>query len=314
MKVHVWLCSFLLFSFLIVVLFLFLFLLLFLFFLVPPPPLLLPFVFSPAGSQQHAQAGQFTLGRLTRSDLDASSPITQFHKWFSEAQRAVIRSGSADAAPETPAVSHPEACCLSTAELPSGRVSSRMVYLKELDSRGGFVVYTNLGTSRKAADLRTNPHASLLFFWDRLERQVRVEGRTERLTPAESQVYFDTRVRGSRVGAWASRQSQVLVPSAAAGTGGGGKAGEGKTGGGGEGGERDGDDDDGRAQLEGWVREAEERFSGQEHIPVPEFWGGLRLIPDSVEFWQGRNNRLHDRFLYSRVDGKDEWSLDRLSP
>lgn len=187
-------------------------------------------------------------------------------------------------------MAHPETCTLSTAQLPSGRVSARMVYLKELDGKG-FVVYTNLGTSRKAADLATNGHASLVFWWEALQRQVRVEGLTERLTPKESQVYYDTRVRGSRIGAWASRQSQVLEPSA---------EGEG--------------DDDGRAQLEGWVKEVEQRFEGQEKIPVPEFWGGLRIVPDRIEFWQGRESRLHDRFVYEKEADGDKWTIDRLSP
>lgn len=241
---------------------------------------------APAGSQAHGQAEQFTKGKLTRSDLDPTSPIPQFHAWFSQAQ------ASGD-------VSHPEACALSTAELPSGRVSSRMVYLKELESpsaggEAGFIVYTNLGTSRKAADLATNPHASLLFFWEALQRQVRVEGKVSRLTKEESQAYFNTRVRGSRIGAWASRQSQTLEPQP-----------------------QQHADDDGRAQLEGWVAEVEERFQGQEEIPVPEFWGGMRIVPTSVEFWQGRESRLHDRFTYDREEKGDaygEWTLRRLSP
>ena len=184
-------------------------------------------------------------------------------------------------------------------------MSSRVVYLKELDSSGGYVVYTNLGTSRKAADLRTNPHAALLFFWEPLQRQVRVEGVATRMTAAESQAYFDTRVRGSRIGAWASRQSQVLTPRrvaspAAASPG---DAAEGEE-----------DDDDGRAQLEEWVKDVEGRFEGKEDIPVPEFWGGLRIVPTKVEFWQGRENRLHDRFLYEREEGEEEWTIQRLSP
>lgn len=241
-------------------------------------------VVAPAGSQAHGQAEQFTRGKLTRDDLHAASPIPQFHAWFEAAQGSGL-------------VPHPEACALSTAELPSGRVSSRMVYLKELEAPrggkeggGGFVVYSNMGTSRKAADLASNPRASLLFFWEALQQQVRVEGRVERLTREESQAYFDTRVRGSRIGAWASRQSQVLEP----------KRGE--------------DGDDGRAQLEGWVAEVEERFDGQEQIPVPEFWGGMRILPESVEFWQGRESRLHDRFVYDRDEAEEKWTLKRLSP
>lgn len=166
-----------------------------------------------------------------------------------------------------------------------------MVYMKELDARG-FVVYSNFGTSGKGRDLETNPWASLTFWWEALERQVRVEGRTERLSKEESQKYFDTRVKGSRIGAWASRQSAVLT----------------------------GDDvkDDGRKLLEEWYKEEEERFKDTENIPVPDFWGGLRIVPESIEFWQGRENRLHDRFLYERVPiGDDKWTawkLERLSP
>ncbi|KAJ9138837.1 Pyridoxamine 5'-phosphate oxidase [Pleurostoma richardsiae] len=247
-------------------------------------------IFAPTGTSAvtRAPAEQFTqheLLGLRRADLDPHSPIAQFHAWFTAAQQS------------SPRVRHPETCTLSTASLPSGRVSARVVYMKELDARG-FVVYSNFGTSRKAADLASNPWAALTFWWEGLERQVRVEGRAERLPREESQAYFDTRARASRVGAWASRQSQVLRPV--------------------EGGDGD---DDGRAQLEGWVREAEERFAGKGHvadeegIPVPEFWGGLRIVPERVEFWQGRASRLHDRFVYDRVEGKEgEWTLERLSP
>ncbi|KAK0382185.1 pyridoxamine 5'-phosphate oxidase [Colletotrichum limetticola] len=248
-----------------------------------PPPESEKLIFAPAGSSQNTRADQFTLGRLSLPSLHPTSPTHQFNTWFTAAQ-------------QTHAVSHPETCTLSTASLPSGRVSARMVYLKELDAKGGFVVYTNLGTSRKAADLASNPHASLTFWWEALQRQVRVEGRAERLTREESQVYYDTRVRGSRIGAWASRQSQVLEPQ------------EGVKG-------EEGEEDDGRAQLEGWVKEVEERFEGQETIPVPEFWGGLRIVPERVEFWQGRDSRLHDRFVYDKVEGEeDKWTINRLSP
>ncbi|KOS18103.1 Pyridoxamine 5'-phosphate oxidase [Escovopsis weberi] len=241
------------------------------------------------------KAEQFTLGTLSRSALDPSSPIPQFRRWFAHALAS-------------PAPLHPETCTLSTAALPSGRVSARVVYLKELDARGGFVVYSNVGTSRKAADLASNPHAALTFHWEALQRQVRVEGTVERNSREESQAYFDTRVRGSRIGAWASRQSAVLRP-------------------GGRDDNGDGDGDDGRAQLDEWVREVEERFKdkgreGEDQIPVPEFWGGLRLMPTVVEFWQGRDNRLHDRFVYTweakdgegEGEGQGSWRLDRLSP
>jgi pyridoxamine 5'-phosphate oxidase len=143
------------------------------------------------------------------------------------------------------------------------------------------VIYSNWGTSQKAKDVTSNPWASLAFWWRELERQVRVEGKVERLTAEESQVYFDTRIRGSRIGAWASRQSEVI---------------------------------DGREALEGWVGEVEDKFKGEEKIPVPEFWGGLRVIPEKVEFWQGRESRLHDRFVYEKVEGEQGWKINRLSP
>ncbi len=175
----------------------------------------------------------------------------------------------------------PETVCFSTASLPSGRVSARYVYLKELDSRG-FVIYSNWATSRKAEDLRRNPQASLTFWWREQERQVRVEGPVERLNDEESQVYYDTRIRGSRIGAWASAQSSVLQ---------------------------------GREELEKRVEEVEKNFEGKDRIPVPDFWGGMRVIPERVEFWQGRESRLHDRFQYTK-DEKAEyaWRIERLSP
>ncbi|CAN8102250.1 unnamed protein product [Discula destructiva] len=253
-------------------------------------------IFAPAGSAQNTRADQFTQhearGGLHRADLDQTSPIAQFNTWFAAAQ--------AHRNPSTGLpIAHPETCTLSTAELPSGRVSARMVYLKELEAApGGFVIYSNFGTSRKAADLASgNSWASLVFWWEALERQVRVEGRAERMSREESQRYFETRVRGSRVGAWASRQSAVLAPL------------------GGEGEGEEDDDDDGRKMLDGWVAEAEKKFEGTEDIPVPEFWGGLRIVPERVEFWQGRENRLHDRFVYDRVEGEEGgWTLKRLSP
>ena len=141
--------------------------------------------------------------------------------------------------------------------------------------------------------MASNPRAALAFWWAGLERQVRVEGKVERLSREESQSYYGLRARGSKVGAWASRQSEVLPES-----------------------------EGGREVLDKWVKEVEERFEGVEdgEIPVPEFWGGLRVVPEMVEFWQGRESRLHDRFRYLRVDGgkeggeEGEWKLERLSP
>ncbi|TLD26897.1 hypothetical protein PspLS_04771 [Pyricularia sp. CBS 133598] len=275
-----------------------------------PPPDGEKLIFAPSSTApMNSQAEQFLKHERTglhRSDLDASSPIRQFHAWFKSAlgdgdSPAVADAATTTSASQSPKVSHPETCTLSTASLPSGRVTARMVYMKELDDKG-FVIYSNFGTSRKAFDLFGdgtpssvgNPWASLTFWWEPLERQVRVEGRAERLTREESQRYYDTRVRGSRIGAWASRQSAVLKP---------------------EGGAEGGGEDDGRAQLDGWVRETEGKFTGVDDIPVPDFWGGLRIVPLRVEFWQGRANRLHDRFVYERADEKDAaWTLERLSP
>lgn len=147
------------------------------------------------------------------------------------------------------------------------------------------MIYSNWGTSQKAKDVESNPQAALAFWWKDLERQVRVEGKVERLSRDESQVYFDTRVRGSRIGAWASRQSQRIED---------------------------------RGELEQWIKEVEEKFEGQDRIPCPEFWGGIRVIPERIEFWQGRESRLHDRFEYVRKevvkDGEEEWEVSRLSP
>ncbi|RDA86102.1 hypothetical protein CP532_1142 [Ophiocordyceps camponoti-leonardi (nom. inval.)] len=206
-----------------------------------------------------------------------ASPAHQFQAWFSEAT----------ASSETP---HPETCVLATSSLPTGRVSARVVYMKEVEKDGSFVIYSNLSSSRKAADLATNENVALVFHWESLQRQVRVEGKAERLSSAESQSYFDSRVRSSRIGAWASPQSQVLEP------------------------DPDVEGDDGRRALETAVSKTEERFRQNSHIPVPDFWGGLRVKPLAVEFWQGRDSRLHDRFLYQWDDEGERWTIKRLSP
>ncbi|EME80188.1 uncharacterized protein MYCFIDRAFT_31273 [Pseudocercospora fijiensis CIRAD86] len=221
-------------------------------------------IFAPGVKEGSLGAEQYTKGSLDGSQLDAS-PFKQFATWFKHANESGVHQ--------------PETVTLSTATLPSGKVSARMVYLKEMDDRG-FVIYSNWGTSRKAKDFESNPYAALTFWWRELERQVRVEGPAERLSSEESQMYYDTRIRGSRIGAWASRQSLVLKD---------------------------------REELEQRVRDVEERFEGEEKIPVPEFWGGLRVKPEIVEFWQGRPSRLHDRFQYSK-DERGEWKIQRLSP
>jgi len=231
-------------------------------------------IFAPASnSEDPGHATQYNKGALDRADL-LPTPTDQFHKWFQEAQANNVYQ--------------PETVTFSTAELPSGKVSARMVYMKELDDRG-FVIYSNWDTSRKASDVRSNPHAALTFYWREMERQVRVEGPVERLTSEESQVYYDTRIRGSRIGAWASQQSSVIEE---------------------------------REQLEKRVEEVEKRFEGKDKIPVPEFWGGMRVVPEMVEFWQGRPSRLHDRFAYRKVGGEEdgkgmkeaEWKVERLCP
>lgn len=264
-------------------------------------------IFAPGIAASNSQAEQYLKGTLNRHELDAD-PLNQFHLWFEAAQNA------------SPPVYLPEAVCLSTASLPSGRISSRMVYLKELSRDGDFIIYSNFGTSRKAADIATNNWASLCFWWRELERQVRVEGRVQRLTTEESQVYYAMRARGSRIGAWASPQSSELRPRNVRATDGNAFLGhsaaqvqeqqsQGE------------EEDDGRSELDERVEAIEERFKGTEDIPVPDFWGGLRIKPELIEFWQGRNSRLHDRFEYrlkhDSADGehnKSKWSMKRLSP
>ncbi len=157
-----------------------------------------------------------------------------------------------------------------------GAPSARMMLLKAVEARG-FVFYTNY-ESRKAGELLANPRAALVFHWPVLQRQVRVEGAATRLTHAESEAYFRTRPRGSQLGAWASRQSAELPA---------------------------------RAELDRRVQEQEQRFAGQD-VPLPPFWGGYRLTPSVIEFWQGRINRLHDRLRYTRTPSG--WTVTRLYP
>jgi pyridoxamine 5'-phosphate oxidase len=176
-------------------------------------------------------------------------------------------------------VAEPNAMILSTVSA-AGRPAQRTVLLKYFD-RQGLVFFTNY-QSRKAQHIGENPAVSLLFLWLPLERQVEIQGRAEKVPTAESLTYFTSRPRGSQLGAWCSQQSEVITS---------------------------------RTLLELKFDEIRRKFaSGQ--IPLPSFWGGYRVVPERLEFWQGRPNRLHDRFAYSRQtgDGADNWSIHRLAP
>ena len=191
-----------------------------------------------------------------------ADPLRQFTAWFEEAERA-----------GTPA---PEAAALACASSEC-RPSVRMVLVKQFDERG-FVFYTN-HESRKAGELADNPQAALMFHWERLGRQVRVEGRVARTSPDETAAYVRTRPRGSQLSALASPQSRVI---------------------------------ESREALERRVAELAERYAGVE-VPLPTGWGGFRLTPDTIEFWQHGKNRLHDRLRYRRRP-EGGWLRERLAP
>jgi pyridoxamine 5'-phosphate oxidase len=197
---------------------------------------------------------------LTENGVE-NEPIAQFARWYGEAQ-AVVKP-------------LPEAVALATAT-PAGHPSLRMVLLKGFDAHG-FVFYTNY-RSRKGRELARNPRAALLFYWGEFERQVRIDGRVEKLMARESDEYFATRPRGSQLSAWASPQSALVA---------------------------------GRGPLERRFAAFARKFP--DAVPCPPHWGGYRLVPEALEFWQGREDRLHDRILYRRVRG-GRWRIERLAP
>ncbi len=204
---------------------------------------------------------EYTFQGLSETDVNPN-PFEQFKLWFDQALAARL--------PE------PNAMTIATASL-DGKPSARMVLLKDYDERG-FVFYTNYD-SQKGQHLRENPWGAIIFWWAELERQVRIEGRVEKVSEAESEAYFRSRPQGSQLGAWVSDQSQII---------------------------------DSREVLEERLQQLKEKYENQE-VPRPPHWGGFRVIPDKIEFWQGRPSRLHDRLLYQREEN-GTWTIQRLSP
>jgi pyridoxamine 5'-phosphate oxidase len=204
---------------------------------------------------------EYTFQGLSEMDVHPN-PFEQFKTWFDQAVAAQL----------------PEPNAMTIATVTSdGKPSARIVLLKDYDERG-FVFYTNY-KSHKGQELVENPWGAIAFLWTELERQVRIEGCVEKVSPAESDAYFHSRPIGSQLGAWASNQSQVI---------------------------------ESREVLEQQLQKLKEEYDNKE-VPRPPHWGGFRVIPNEIEFWQGRPSRLHDRLLYQRSED-GSWKIQRLSP
>jgi pyridoxamine 5'-phosphate oxidase len=203
---------------------------------------------------------EYARTRLDETSV-SSDPVTEFARWFEEAVEAKVME--------------PNAMTLATAT-PDGVPSARIVLLKGFDERG-FVFFTDY-RSQKGSELQRNPAGALVFYWPELERQVRITGQASLVGREESEAYFRTRPRPSRISAWVSHQSQVIKS---------------------------------RKELEDRIPEIDARHRGED-VPLPPYWGGFRLVPSTIEFWQGRENRLHDRIRYVRAS--QGWRVERLSP
>ncbi len=199
---------------------------------------------------------------LGLNELD-ENPIVQFHNWFQDVLKADVPD--------------PNAMTLSTCTL-EGRPTARIVLLKDYNDEG-FTFFTNYA-SQKGREMEKNPFVSLTFFWKKLHRQIRIEGSVKKLPAGVSKAYFQSRPRGSQVGAWASPQSEVI---------------------------------ENRKVLTDRVEKIQKKHKGVDMLPLPPFWGGYNVIPDRIEFWQGQVSRLHDRFLYERKQSGG-WEMSRLAP